>query len=229
MFVTVNATTGGRRKAADVERVRAMFADLDGAPLDPVLACDLEPHVVVESRPGRFHAYWIVEGLPLDQFTPVQKAIARRFGGDPKVCDLPRVMRMPGFWHQKADAVPLAHHPGQRAPAVPGRGDPGRVPADAATAGTANGPQRRDGEAQTMADLVRDVLTAENYHDALRNLAWRHLAGGMDREGRRAHAQGLMDASDAPRDDRLARPATTTSRARSRPPSTSTAPPASAT
>ena len=129
MFVTINATTGGRRKAVDVERVRAVFADLDGAPLDPVLACDLEPHIVVESSPGRFHAYWIVEGLPLDQFTPVQKAIAARFGSDPIVHDLPRVMRLPGFWHQKGDAVPLAHRPGQRAHAVLGRRDPGRVPA----------------------------------------------------------------------------------------------------
>jgi RepB DNA-primase from phage plasmid len=103
VFVTINHTAGGRRRAEDVDRIRAVFADLDGAPLDPVMACDLEPHVVVESSPGKFHVYWLVDGLPLDKFTLIQKAIARRFGGDPVVTDLPRVMRLPGFWHQKAE------------------------------------------------------------------------------------------------------------------------------
>ena len=27
-------------------------------------------------------AYWLVENVPLDQFGPIQKAIARRFGGE---------------------------------------------------------------------------------------------------------------------------------------------------
>ena len=31
-----------------------------------------------------------------------------------------------------------------------------------------------------MADLVQAVLTGENYHDALRNLAYRHIAANMD-------------------------------------------------
>jgi hypothetical protein len=32
----------------------------------------------------------------------LQKDLAARFSGDPKVCDLPRVMRLPGFYHRKA-------------------------------------------------------------------------------------------------------------------------------
>jgi hypothetical protein len=82
VFFTVNHTVGGRRRAEDVDRVRAVFADLDGSPLEPVMTCDLEPHVVVESSPGKYHAYWLVDGLPLDRFKPLQRAIARRFGGD---------------------------------------------------------------------------------------------------------------------------------------------------
>lgn len=35
------------------------------------------------------------------KFRPLQHALANKFGGDPSVCDLPRVMRLPGFIHQK--------------------------------------------------------------------------------------------------------------------------------
>jgi len=101
VFVTINETDGRGRKAANVTRIRACFVDLDGAPLDPVLACRLKPNMIVESSRGRFHAYWCVHDMVLDQFGPVQKAIAARFDGDPSVHDLPRVMRLPGFWHQK--------------------------------------------------------------------------------------------------------------------------------
>jgi hypothetical protein len=45
-------------------------------------------------------------------------------------------------------------------------------------------------------------MTAENYHDALRDLAWRYLAGGMSERDAVRTLQGLMDASDAARDDR---------------------------
>ncbi|MBO9717498.1 MAG: AAA family ATPase [Pseudoxanthomonas sp.] len=100
VFVVVN---DGGQDAASIGRVRAVFADLDGAPLEPVLACGLEPHLIVESSPGKWHAYWLVDGLPLDQFEGVQRAIAAEFHSDPSVIDLPRVMRLPGFFHRKGE------------------------------------------------------------------------------------------------------------------------------
>jgi Primase C terminal 2 (PriCT-2)/RepB DNA-primase from phage plasmid len=101
VFVTINATDDKGRCANNIVRVRAVFADLDGAPLEPVLANGMQPHIVNESSPSHFHCYWRVAGLPLDQFWGVQKTIAARFDGDPIVCDLPRVMRLPGFMHGK--------------------------------------------------------------------------------------------------------------------------------
>ena len=98
VFVVVNA--GGHR-GREIDRVRAVWADLDGAPLDPVLAGPLLPHIVVESSPGKWHAYWLCDGLPLDAFAGVQRSIAARFNSDASVCDLPRVMRLPGFAHAK--------------------------------------------------------------------------------------------------------------------------------
>ena len=41
IFVTINATDGKGRQAHNIERVRAVFVDLDGAPLAPVLEAHL--------------------------------------------------------------------------------------------------------------------------------------------------------------------------------------------
>lgn len=103
VFVAVNETDGHGRKAENVTGIRAYFADLDGAPLEPVRAAPLRPHCTVESSPGRWHAYWLVSDAPLATFKMVQRAIAARFGSDPAVCDLPRVMRIPGYLHLKAE------------------------------------------------------------------------------------------------------------------------------
>jgi putative DNA primase/helicase len=65
----------------------------------------LQPHIVIESSPGKWHAYWLVSDSPLEQFKPLQQALAQRFNGDKAVCDLPRVMRLPGFLHQKGEPV----------------------------------------------------------------------------------------------------------------------------
>ncbi len=101
VFWMVNAGDGIGRKAGNVRRVRALFVDLDGAPLKPVQASPLPPHCIIESSPNRWHAYWCVADCPLADFAPLQKALAERFAADPKVCDLPRVMRLPGFLHRK--------------------------------------------------------------------------------------------------------------------------------
>jgi hypothetical protein len=103
VFVTVNETNGRGRKADNIVRVRALFADADGPPLDVLGTSPLPPHIVVESSPGRWHAYWRVDGLPLEEFESVQRAIAARFGTDGSVNDLSRVMRLPGFLHRKGE------------------------------------------------------------------------------------------------------------------------------
>jgi len=103
VFITVNECGGKGRGTEMVVKVRALFVDLDGAPLEPVQNGPLAPHIVVESSPGRWHAYWLVSDCPLEEFEELQKALAARFSGDPSVCDLPRVMRVPGFLHQKGE------------------------------------------------------------------------------------------------------------------------------
>lgn len=108
IFVMVNEGDGNLiegekscRTARNVIRVRAVFVDLDGAPLEPVRKAQVKPSIIVESSPGRWHAYWPLDECPLNQFKPIQMALAAKFLGDPSVNDLCRVMRLPGFLHQK--------------------------------------------------------------------------------------------------------------------------------
>ena len=101
IFVMVNQGDLGGRKTANVVSVRAVFVDLDGTPIKPVLNGPLKPHIVVESSSEKYHAYWLVEDMPKDSFKAIQQTLARKFNGDIKVCDLPRIMRVPGFYHKK--------------------------------------------------------------------------------------------------------------------------------
>jgi hypothetical protein len=103
VYVTVCETDGKGRTKENITRVRALFTDLDGAPLEPVWQSTPKPHIVVKSSPGKFHCYWLVEDVALEQFESLQKVLAARFGGDPKVSDLPRVLRLPGFYHRKGE------------------------------------------------------------------------------------------------------------------------------
>ena len=88
------------RSASNVVAVRAVFVDLDGTPISVIHDSPLKPHIIVESSPRRYHAYWRIN-CPLECFKSVQQGLAHQFGGDPSVCDLSRVMRLPGFYHQK--------------------------------------------------------------------------------------------------------------------------------
>jgi predicted P-loop ATPase len=111
VWVCINETDGRGRKRENVTRVRAVFLDGDGqVTLDQLLGFALEPHMVVESSPGHYQAYWLVDGLALEQFEGVQRSIAKTFGDADSIIDLCRVMRVPGFWHQKDPARPFQIH-----------------------------------------------------------------------------------------------------------------------
>lgn len=105
VFLTINEANGRGRKIADITRVRSYFADFDGAALPH--GWPLDPCLLVETSPGKYHAYWILqpdEVVPLDNtaYNRQQEAIARAVGSQPDDCKgLNRPMRMPGFWHQK--------------------------------------------------------------------------------------------------------------------------------
>jgi hypothetical protein len=107
IYVVVNETDFRGRAASNIVRVRAYFVDLDGAELSNLARLGLYPHLCVQTSHGRYHAYWRVEGAQLETFPDIQQRLAALMDGDPTVCDLSRVMRLPGFPHLKDPAKPL--------------------------------------------------------------------------------------------------------------------------
>lgn len=108
VFWVVNPTDGKDQKDANIVGVRSLFLDLDGAPLDPVLREEALPHVIIETSPGKHHAYYLITaGFPTTEFSRYQKALALRFQGDIAVNNLSRVMRVPGFYHVKNRNTPF--------------------------------------------------------------------------------------------------------------------------
>ena len=99
-FMVNNGDLQGRR-AENVTEVAAYFIDLDGAPLPR--DWPLPPTAIVESSEGRYHVYWRILNAPLTLFSHVQKHLSVLFGSDPKVTDSPRVLRIPGMVHAKAE------------------------------------------------------------------------------------------------------------------------------
>jgi putative DNA primase/helicase len=99
--IFVNETNFKGRKAGDIVRVRALFADLDGAPLANAWNVPLALGWITRTSEGRYHVFWRVADIALAEFAPLQKDIIARTGGDHAIHELPRVMRLPGFPHQK--------------------------------------------------------------------------------------------------------------------------------
>src|SRR5207237_441897 len=87
-------------------RIRALFVDCDGAPMPKVW--HVRPSFVTRRDASHWHAYWVLsDDIPLPEFDVAQRRLAAHYGTDPKVHDLPRVMRLAGTLHQKDPSRPL--------------------------------------------------------------------------------------------------------------------------
>src|SRR5262245_35956026 len=65
VYVTINETDLTGRKSENITRIRAIWQEDDGGHGGPF---PLEPSLVVESSPGKFHRYWLVSNTwPADE------------------------------------------------------------------------------------------------------------------------------------------------------------------
>jgi hypothetical protein len=104
VFVTVNETDGKGRKLENITRIRAVWHEED-YPCGKEFP--IEPHMLIESSPGKHHRYWLVSGLQKDEFAGVMERMIQDYRSDPNVKDIARVLRVPGFFHQKDPAKPF--------------------------------------------------------------------------------------------------------------------------
>lgn len=103
VFVAVQETDGAGRRTENITRLRAVFIDDDVGEL----ACGPDPaaSIIVWSVRG-LHCYWLLaDSPPLATFRDAQRRLAGKYGTDPAVCDLARVMRIPGFLHARRTPI----------------------------------------------------------------------------------------------------------------------------
>lgn len=109
VHVTINDTAGKRRVGKNVVRVRKHFVEIDGDHTleeiqDIARKNMLDVAWINESSPGKYHVYFNVAedvAADLDGFTYRQKQLAKLFDGGRESVDPARVLRLPGFYHQK--------------------------------------------------------------------------------------------------------------------------------
>jgi hypothetical protein len=122
VFVTVQETDLKARKEANIRRIRAIFVDYDrkdGAAdisLDAVVArmnFPIEPTMIVGTSAGKYHFYWCISDMwQTDEqgkrlFHGIMARMVQSYHHDKGCKDLPRVMRLPGFVHNKGEAHPV--------------------------------------------------------------------------------------------------------------------------
>lgn len=104
--VAVRVNDGiGPRYAIDLDcddRMPRAFIDVTGYPVDDPPSGRPKPEIVVETSPGNYHAYWPMFYVARDEFVRRQGVLAARFSSKPYV-DPDRFMRLPGFYHMKAE------------------------------------------------------------------------------------------------------------------------------
>lgn len=109
IFMTVNAMNPtGPRTLENVAYTRAHVVDLD----DIISAQDsynraarsnMPPHFAVQSSQGKFHLYWLVEPYKDNDFYSLQqRKLVQLYNSDPNVIDATRILRVPGFYHNKS-------------------------------------------------------------------------------------------------------------------------------
>jgi len=107
IFCAVNALDGRGYGMQNVSYIRSHLIDLD----DPVLAGDALARATsdgatfaVNSSENKYHVYWTVQ--PYSDTTiydTMQRKLVQVYGGDHKVVDATRVMRVAGFYHVKGN------------------------------------------------------------------------------------------------------------------------------
>jgi hypothetical protein len=133
VFFMVNAGDGvthpGKktpRSQKSVTTLTACFIDTDSCPIEKVSAylksIGLKPHMAIQTSPGKYHIYFLIAPIQANQdsirrWKAVQEALCyfsnpdrSPTGCDPSMKDFSRVLRVPGFTHEKSGKLSTIVH-----------------------------------------------------------------------------------------------------------------------
>jgi hypothetical protein len=107
IFIMVHAGDGRGRTTANVTDLRALFIDDDSGAVgyDDRRLARLPPTLTIASVRGPHHYWRLRSGEDRARFRGAQEQLAAYFGTDSSIKDLPRVMRLAGFFHMRAEPV----------------------------------------------------------------------------------------------------------------------------
>src|SRR5258708_2441246 len=96
------------RTKEDIQTIRHLYVDIDHdgpAALARIQQSNLvpSPNYTISTSLDKFQVVWRVENVLPEQAEAMQRAMARKFGGDPAATDSTRVLRLPGFLNRKYD------------------------------------------------------------------------------------------------------------------------------
>lgn len=197
VFVTIAETKDGGRKDEDFIRSRGVWQDHDD-PNVPPATLPLEPHIVVESSAGKWHQYLLTQTTDREALKAAQNVLVERYGSDKNCKGLTRVLRLPGSLNLKDQAHPWLvriESLSDREPytwadveaALPS--SPRNATTPAKTSAPSTEPKSDD------AELVRLILTGEDYHGAILTLSARYVHAGMSQAQVVEVIQGFIDSS----------------------------------
>ena len=161
-YVTINETDLAGRSSENIKRVRAIWQEDDEGHGGPF---PLDPSLVVESSPGKFHRYWLIaDHWPADEqgradFAAVMQRMVESYGSDQNAKDICRVLRLPGFLHRKdptrSHMVRIVEDSGRRY----GREEIMRAfpPVERETHRISNERRANDGDGERIADALRTI------------------------------------------------------------------------
>jgi hypothetical protein len=111
VFVTINETDMQGATLKNIVRARAIWVEDDEG---LGIQLPVEPHIITETSPGKFHKIILVSGISNEEHQRLQQVLVDHFGSDPNAKDLARVLRVPGFYHCKGAPflVKLIHESG---------------------------------------------------------------------------------------------------------------------
>lgn len=107
---TAHLETGKPARNRDITGTNWVGVDIDDPPNEGELTtfgklqeAELEPTIIVQtSEPHKLQAFWQVDTrLNPDEATGINKALAKKFGGDPQSTNPARLFRVPGYLHRK--------------------------------------------------------------------------------------------------------------------------------
>lgn len=105
VYFCVHLLSAARRIKDNATPVRALWGDLDGV---PVPNGGLKPTAVIESSPGRYHAYWRLDSETLPEVAEdLNRRIARQINADPSGFDRTQLLRVPGTTNHKYPNAPV--------------------------------------------------------------------------------------------------------------------------